>query len=78
MDLWLKRWPQLEFFGSLNVAYAFVQTSFKPSRKGLACQEFSNCFALVAILNLWNPMNSIAQEQSKNNYGIVIHGGAGR
>ena len=32
---------------------------------------------LIAILNLWNPMNSIAQDQSKNNYGIVIHGGAG-
>ena len=32
---------------------------------------------LIAILNFGNPMNSIAQEQTKNNYGIVIHGGAG-
>ncbi len=32
---------------------------------------------LLAILNLWNPMHSFAQELSQKHYGIVIHGGAG-
>lgn len=40
--------------------------------------KFIQLLALtIAILNLWNPMNSIAQDQSKNSFGIVIHGGAG-
>ncbi len=33
--------------------------------------------SLIVVLNLWNPMNSPAQAQSKSQYGIVIHGGAG-